>query len=130
MSIETVFNIVLILSASALCVALIIYLSRITNSIKAIEESIKDLSSQFKPLIASTTSLSEKLNRISEKASEPVEAVNGIVSEIKDRVDQILEFEEKLRDGIERPASEILNTLAAVSNGVKTFWNAYLNKNR
>jgi uncharacterized protein YoxC len=130
MSVETVFNIVLILSASALCIALIFYLNRITKSVKAIENDIKDLSFQIKPLIASTTNLSEKLNRIADKASEPVETITGIVDEVKERVNHILDFEEKIREGIERPASEILNTFAAVSNGVKTFWNAYVNKNR
>lgn len=128
MSVETVLNILLILSASALCIALIIYLNRITKSFKAVENNIKDLTSQIKPLIISTTELSEKLNNISDKAAEPVDIVKDIMEDVKDRVDQILEFEERIREGIEKPASELLSTLAAVSNGVKTFWNAYINK--
>lgn len=130
MSLMTVFNIILILSASALCIALIIYLNRITKSVKAIENDIKDISFQVKPLIASTINLSEKLNQATDKLSEPVDAFNDIVAEVKERVDRILDLEEKIRDGIEKPASEMLNTFAAVSNGVKTFWNAYVNKNR
>lgn len=130
MSLMTVFNIILILSASALCIALIIYLNRITKSVKSIENDIKDISFQVKPLIASTINLSEKLNQATDKLSEPVDAFNDIVAEVKERVDRILDLEEKIRDGIEKPASEMLNTFAAVSNGVKTFWNAYVNKNR
>jgi uncharacterized protein YoxC len=130
MSVLTVFNIILIASASALCIALIVYLSRITKSVKAIENDIRDLSFQVKPLIASTTNLSEKLNEISNKAMEPIDTARDIVVEVRDRIDQILEFEEKLREGIEKPASDLINTLSAVSNGVRTFWNAYIHKNR
>jgi uncharacterized protein YoxC len=130
MSVLTVFNIILILSASALCIALILYLNRITKSVKAIENDMKDLSFQVKPLIASTTNLSEKLNQITDRAMVPLDSARDIVVEVRERVDQILDFEEKIREGIEKPASELIKTLTAVSNGVKTFWNAYVNKNR
>lgn len=130
MSVLTIFNIILILSASALCIALIVYLSRITKSVKAIQNDIRDLSFQVKPLIASTTNLSEKLNQITDKAMEPIDTAKEIVAELKDRVDQILDFEEKIREGFQKPASELLNTLSAVSNGVKTFWNSYIHKYR
>jgi uncharacterized protein YoxC len=130
MSVLTIFNIILILAASALCVALILYLNRITKSVKAIQDDIKDLSFQVKPLIASTTNLSEKLNQITDKAMEPIDTAREIVVEVRQRVDQILSFEERLREGIEKPASDLINTLTAVSNGVKTFWNAYVHKNR
>jgi len=130
MSLMTVFNIILILSASALCIALIIYLNRITKSVKAIENDIKDLSFQVKPLIASTTNLSEKLNQISDLAKEPIDTARDIVVEVKGRVNEILDFEERLREGFERPAAELIKTLSAVSNGVKTFWNVYKNKIR
>jgi uncharacterized protein YoxC len=126
----TVFTIILILSASALCVALIFYLNRITKSVKAIQNDIQDLSFQVKPLIASTTNLSEKLNQITDKAIEPIESAREIVVEVRQRLDQILSFEERLREGIEKPASELISTLTAISNGVKTFWNAYVHKNR
>jgi uncharacterized protein YoxC len=130
MSVLTVFNILLILSASALCIALILYLNKITKSVKAIQEDIQDLSFQVKPLIASTTNLSEKLNQITDKAMEPIDSAREIVVEVKDRIDQILDFEERMREGIEKPAADLINTLTAISNGVKTFWNAYVNKYR
>lgn len=130
MSELTVFYIILILSASALCIALIIYLNRITKAVKSIQSDIRDLSFQVKPLIASTTNLSEKLNQITDRVHEPIEAAKEIVVEVRERVDQILEFEEKLRTGIEKPASDLINTFSAISNGVKSFWNAYVQKNR
>jgi uncharacterized protein YoxC len=130
MSVMTVFYIILLLSASALCIALILYIGRITKSVKEIENDIKDLSYQVKPLITSTTNLSEKLNQITDRINEPIQSANDIVVEVRERVDQILHFEEKLRTGIEKPALELFNTLSAISNGVRTFWNAYVHKFR
>ncbi len=125
MTVETVFTILLMVCASALCVALVVYIGRITKSIKEIEIDMKDISLQLKPLIASTTNLSEKLNKLSEEAKKPISAINDIAEDIKDRVDTVLAFEEKLREGIEEPASRLIRSLSAIANGVNAFWNAY-----
>ncbi len=119
------FFILLLVSASALCIALIFTMSRITNSVKEIEIDIKDLTSQIKPLIASTTNLSEKLNYLSEEAKQPLSIAKEIVDDVKDRVDVILAFEEKLRNGVEGPVFKILNTISGINNGISTFWNTY-----
>ncbi len=125
MSTETVFYIVLLASASLLCLALIIYLYKLTKAVKGIETEVKEMSSQVKPLVASAKNLMEKLNNISEDAKEPVEIVKGIASDVKDRVDTILDFEEKVRRGFEEPIMGFIKSLSAVVNGVNAFWNAY-----
>jgi uncharacterized protein YoxC len=119
------FLILLLLSAAGLCVSLIIYLNRITKSVKEIEADIKDLSLQVKPLIASTTNLSERLNAISEQAKQPVAAVNDIVDDVKERVDDILIFEDKIRRGLEEPVLNFVSNFSAVLNGLNAFWNTY-----
>ena len=125
MSVLDIFYIILLLSASFLCIALIIYLNRITQSVKEIENDIRDISLQIKPLIASATNLSEKLNQISQEAKVQLNIVKDIVSEVKNRVDKILEFEEKFRKGFEVPLNDITKNLSAVVNGVKVFWSTY-----
>jgi uncharacterized protein YoxC len=125
MSVLDIFYIILLLSASFLCIALIIYLNRITQSFKEIENDIRDISLQIKPLIASATNLSEKLNQISQEAKAQLNIVKDIVSEVKNRVDKILEFEEKFRKGFEVPLNDITKNLSAVVNGVKVFWSTY-----
>ena len=125
MELINIFYIILLASSSGLCIALIIYLYRITRSVNKIELDIKDLTRQIKPLIASTINLSEKLNFISDEAKQPIIIVKEVVEDIKDRIDVILEFEEKLRKGVEGPLSKLLNTLSGISNGLKAFWNSY-----
>lgn len=129
MDIVAVFTILLLVSASGLCIALIIYLNRITNSVKQIQTDIQEISTQVKPFIASTTLLSEKLSELSDQAKEPVETIKSIVSDVKYRVDSILEIEEKFRGGFEGSVSGLIKNLSAIANGVSTFWKTFRKNN-
>ena len=125
MELVNIFYIILLASSSGLCIALIIYLYRITRSVSKIEIDIKDLTDQIKPLIASTTNLSEKLNFISDEAKQPIIIVKEVVEDIKDRINVILEYEEKIRKGVEGPLTKLLNSVSGISNGVNAFWDSY-----
>ncbi|OGU29255.1 MAG: hypothetical protein A2057_08405 [Ignavibacteria bacterium GWA2_35_9] len=129
MDVTTLFTILLLFAATCLCIALIIYLRKITKSFNEIRLDVKDLSSQLKPLIVSTTELSERLKTLSEDVREPVQTAKSIVSDIKDRVDTILELEEKLRGGFEGSVSGLIRNLSALANGVNTFWNTFRKNN-
>ena len=128
MNVISVFSVILLACASVLCIALIVFLGRITRSIKAIQYEINDISTGMKPLIASATNLTEKLNRITDSADDQIEVVKKIVGKVNDRVDTILSLEEKIRSGFEGPALDILKTLSGVANGVSAFWNVLRRK--
>ena len=51
MDIIQILTIVLIVSASALCIALIYYLNKIVKSVQSINKDINELSANLKPLI-------------------------------------------------------------------------------
>jgi uncharacterized protein YoxC len=125
MEIANIFYIILLASATGLCIALIFFLYKITRSVSKIELDIKDLTHQIKPLIASAINLSEKLKFISDEAKQPIIIVKEVVEDIKDRINVILELEEKIRKGVEGPLTKLLNTLSGISNGVNAFWDNY-----
>ena len=125
MELVNIFYIILFASSSGLCIALIIYLYRITRSVNKIEIDIKDFTHQIKPLIASTTNLSEKLNFFSDEIKQPIIIVKEVVEDIKDRINVILEFEEKLMHGINDPLTKLLNSISGISNGINAFWDSY-----
>jgi uncharacterized protein YoxC len=129
MDVTTFFTILLLFAATCLCIALIIYLRKITRSFNEIHLDVKGLSDQLKPLIVSTTELSEKLNTLSEEIQGPVQTAKSIVENIKDRVDTILELEEKLRGGFEGSVSGLIRNLSALTTGVNTFWNTFRKNN-
>jgi uncharacterized protein YoxC len=119
---------VLLVCASALCIALIIYLNRITKSVSRLENEIKDIANQSKPLLLSISNLSEKINGIADDAKDQVDVVKSIISDVKEHADKILDLEEKVRRGIEDPVSDVVNNLSAVVNGINTFWKTYKGK--
>ena len=87
-----ILYIVLLVCASALCIALIVYLQRITRSFGSLENEIKGVADQTKPLIASINSFSEKLNGIADDAKDQVDVVKDIISDVKEHADKILEL--------------------------------------
>ena len=128
MNVVSVFSVILLVCASVLCIALVVFLTKIAKTIKAIEIEVNDISTGMKPLIASATNLTEKLNRISDSADDQIEGVRKIIGKVIDRIDTILSLEEKIRSGFEGPTLDIIRTLSAVANGVSAFWNAFRRK--
>ena len=125
MSAIEVLTIILIAFASALCVALIIYLGRITNAVKAMQNNLDKISSDIQPLITSVSDLANKLSEVTEETKDQLEVSKSIVYSVRDRVDTILELEEKVRGGIKEPLTVILKNLKAISNGVTAFLNYF-----
>jgi len=120
--IEILTAVVLVLAA-ALCIALIIYLGKITRSINELQNNISDLSLKLIPLLSTLSELSDKISDISNEAVSQLEISKRIVGNVKEHVDKILELEEKIRWGIENPVDKILNNFKAISNGINTFLN-------
>jgi predicted PurR-regulated permease PerM len=127
MTLIDVLTVVVLILVSALIVFLIVYFGKITRSIQDLQKDISDLSDRLEPLVSSLSDLTSKLSDLSDHAKRQLEATKGIVFSVKDRVEKILEFEEKIRDGINGPISGFLNQLRAISNGVSTFL-SYLKK--
>jgi len=120
-----IFEIILLLAASALCVFLIIYFNRITKSITRIENNLDNVTAEIKPLIESTTALSNNINEITEGAKDQLDISKRIITDVKDRVDLILNYEEKIREGVEGPVFGLIKNLSAISKGIDTFWKTF-----
>ena len=125
MNVVTVLTVIMLISASLLCLALIYYLYKITKSFEEIKNDVKEFAADMKPLIASTTELSEKLSSITSDARGQIQVTRDMVMNVKQRVDMILGFEERIRKGIEEPVLGLVRNMSAVVNGVNAFWNAY-----
>ena len=120
--IEILTAVVLVLAA-VLCIALIIYLGRITKSFNQVQKNIDELSVKLVPLITSLSELSNKLSEFSNEASAQIDVSRKIVGNVKEQVDKYIELGERIRLSIEDPVSKILNNFKAISNGVNTFLN-------
>lgn len=125
MNVVTVLNVILLISASLLCLALIFYLNKITKSFEEIKNNVKGLAVDIKPLIESTTELSEKLSNITSDVSSQVQITRNMVMNVKQQVDMILGFESRIRRRIEEPVMGLVRNFSAIVNGINAFWNAY-----
>ena len=127
MTLIDVLTVIVLILVSALIIALIIYLGKITRSIQELQKDISDLSERVDPLVTSLSDLTSKLTSLSDQANEQLETTRNIVFNVRDRVYTILGFEEKVRAGIEGPVMGFINQIKAISNGVNTFLH-YLKK--
>ena len=116
-----ILTIILLISASVLCIALIFYLAKITSSVKAMQEDLNKISSKINPLIENVSDLTEKISTITEDAKGQIQTSKNIVHSVKNRVDTILTLEERVRGGIEGPLLTLVTNFRAIANGLNTF---------
>ena len=95
---------------------------------QSINKNIKDLSINIKPLIQTSIELSDNLNKISSSASEQLNISKSIVRDFRDRADMILNFENKVRSGIEDAIVPFVKNLNAIGIGFESFWRNFKNK--
>mgnify|MGYP003390438632 FL=1 len=128
MDIVQILTIVLIVSASALCIALIFYLNKIVKSVQSVNNDIHELSANLKPLIQSTLELSDNLNKITSDAKDQLKISKSIISDFRERADKILSIESKIRSGFEDAVMPFVKNLQAIGIGVESFWRNFKNK--
>lgn len=128
MDIIQILTVVLIVSASALCIALIYYLNIIVKSVQSINRDMNELSANLKPLIQSATELSDHIFKITSEAKDQLRISRSILSDFRERADKLLSIENKIRSGVEDAVMPFVKNLNAVGKGVETFWRNFKNK--
>lgn len=118
---------VVLVLISALVIFLIVYLGKITRSIQALQKDISKITDRLEPLLSSLSELTIKLSDLGDQAKRQLEITKGMVFSVKERIEKILEFEGRIRAGIEGPVMGVINQFKAISNGVSTFL-SYLKK--
>ena len=117
-----ILTIILLASASALCIALIYYIYKIAKSVNSISSDIKGVSFKLSPILQSTFVLSEKLAHVTDVAESQLQISKSIVNDIRDRADIILNIESKIRGGIEDTAIPLIRNFRALRKGFDSFW--------
>lgn len=128
MDIIQILTIVLIVCASALCIALIYYLNKIVKSVQSVNNNMNELSANLKPLIESILELSDNLKKITYEASSQLNISRSIISDFRERADKLLSIENKIRTGVEDAVMPFVQNLRAIGKGVESFWRNFKNK--
>lgn len=123
-----IFLIILIIAASLVCIALIIGLKRIIQSVSMLQKDINELTASLKPLIRSSQDLTDNINRLAEETKSQLDVSKSIVHDVRKRFDNYLVIEDKVRDGVENLILPFVNSLNAIGKGFDAFWKKYKNK--
>jgi uncharacterized protein YoxC len=122
-----ILTVILLISSSVLCFALIYFIYQLVKSMHSIEANVKSTAVKLGPLIQSTLLLSEKLTHIAKEAESQLLITKSIVNNIRDRADRILSVETNIRNGIEDAVMPVLKKVNAVGKGIQSFWKKYKN---
>ena len=128
MNVTEILTVILLISASALCIALIYFMYQIAKSVHSISLNIEEFSFKLNPLIQSTFELSEKLTHITYEVESQLQISKSIFSDIRERADKILNIETKIRNGVVDAVIPAVKNLYALGKGVESFWKSFRNK--
>ena len=116
-----IFQVLLLASATVLCIALVYYIFRLTKSFEKMQADISRIADEIHPLLESFDSLALSIKNITTHVEEQMASVAWIVDSVKSRVVDLLEVERKIREGIEAPIQSLTTNLNAVKKGIATF---------
>jgi uncharacterized protein YoxC len=101
-----------LLSASALCIYLIVVLIRLKAVLETFQHEIVELNKYLKPLLENLTIVSDKMRAIASKIDDQVNMVNGVFTAFRRITDNVVRFEENIQDLLEKPFSQIGSVLS------------------
>ena len=125
MNIIEILTVILVVLASALCIALFNFRYQIGKSVHSINANIEELSSQLKPLLKSTHKILNKLSDMTNGIEPKLQTLRSFVADIRECADKILKTEAAISGGVEYAAITVLKKFHAAGKGVKSFWRNY-----
>ncbi len=108
-------------AVAALCLYLIVVLSKVRNILTVLERDIKEISLKAVPVIENLEVITDRVKNVTETIDEQVDSIKSSINAIKGIADSIVEFEQRIQNRLEEPVMETVGTFAAIFKGVRTF---------
>ena len=128
--ITNVIIIILFIGILILVFGLIKQMKRITAKVDGFSKDLSDVKPKVMESLGKLELLADNVNSVVEKVDDHVDVLGTVVDKVKETADSVIEFEKKIQNSIEPPVMETLNTVTAVSVGVKTFFDSWRRANR
>ena len=117
----TVAKVLALLAVAALCVYVIVLLSRVKQTIASVEGTVNDVATHLIPVLDDVEFLTARANSLAETVEEQMDVVKESVGTLKSMTDNIAQFERDIQSRVEGPNRETAPVVRAVSKGVRTF---------
>jgi uncharacterized protein YoxC len=111
-------KIIALSSASALCIYLIIVLTRFNAFLLVLQRELIDLNKNLKPILENLNSITDKLRLIASKVDEQVNMVQGVFVAFKRITENVTRFEERFQQLLEEPLMRVSALFGNVFNRV------------
>ena len=118
---ETLIHLSIILalfSASALCIYLIVVLTRFNAFLQILQRELVDLNKNLKPILENINTMTDKLRLIASKVDEQVNMVQGVFVAFRRITENVTRFEERFQQMLEEPLLRVSALFGNVINRV------------
>jgi uncharacterized protein YoxC len=120
---------ILILAAIFLCVYLIVFFRKSTSAIEKLQEDVHQLKIEIDPVLSNLNSISDNIVNVTNTIENQVSSCGRLVDEAKEKVENLLNIEKKIKENIENsPLADLYKKLIGVSKGISAFWETYTRK--
>jgi uncharacterized protein YoxC len=113
-----------LLSASALCIYLIVVLVRLKAVLETLQREIVELNRNLKPVLENLAIISDKIRAIASKIDDQVNMVSGVFVAFQRITDNIVRYEEKIQDLLEKPFSQVGSFLSTLFSRFGPFFSS------
>jgi len=121
-SLRSVVETVALLSATALCIYLIVVLARLKEVLILIQKDLSEIGAKAKPVFENLQVITEKLKSVSGKIDDQIGLVGGSLESVKNAADNIVAFEQRIQDSLEEPVLRLSTMVAAFVNRIASYF--------
>ena len=112
-----------LLSASALCLYLIVVLTRVSDVLQQLQKDLAELSKSLKPVLDNLNIVAERLKSITTKIDDQVGLFKGTLEAFKQVADNIAAFEGRVQSRLEEPFLRVGSLLSSIVSRVASLFN-------
>jgi uncharacterized protein YoxC len=106
-TLSEILKLVLLCSASALCIYLIIVLVRFKAFLQILQIELIDLNKNLKPILENLNAVTDKLRLITTKVEDQVDIIHGVFLAFRRITENITRLEEHFQQRLEEPLMRV-----------------------
>jgi|APHig6443717817_1056837.scaffolds.fasta_scaffold62626_2 uncharacterized protein YoxC len=118
--------VILILTATALCLFVIVSLKKMNQQIEQLQKDVKQVVEKTIPVLNNINEVTIRVNRVVSEVEDYWDEIDHSIRKIKDKVSNFTSL--KLLSDVESPTVDFIKNLKALSKGVSAFWREFRRK--
>ncbi len=108
-------------SAAALCVYLIVVLTRLNGVLAIIQRDLSEITRSLKPILENLGSATERMKSIAVKVDEQVLMFKSSLESFKAVADNVVDFERRVQERLEEPIIRVTSLIGGFVSRILSF---------